>query len=215
MPVLIATLATVAGILIVGVGGGLVRPMTQRWDRWLDRAESESQVIRERAKAYAADRRELARQESDHAAAERTEVLSRTGGSPAMAGAPVAAQVDETGFADASATQVIPPIPGGRTGPPSMGQTYQSGNAAHGATPEAATSDAMPVPASSTAAPAPASSTTKADLAPANVAADDPAADDAAAPPSPDEADTAAGTGASVSSIEETQRIDPQKRSGR
>ena len=31
-PVLIAVLATVAGILIVGVGGGLVRPMQQRWD---------------------------------------------------------------------------------------------------------------------------------------------------------------------------------------
>src|SRR6478736_488604 len=41
-PVLIAVLATVAGILIVGVGGGLVKPMQARWDRWLDRAETES-----------------------------------------------------------------------------------------------------------------------------------------------------------------------------
>ena len=53
-PILIATLATVAGILIVGVGGGLVRPMQQRWERWLDRAAEESQAIAEHAKAYSA-----------------------------------------------------------------------------------------------------------------------------------------------------------------
>jgi hypothetical protein len=64
-PVLIAVLATVAGILIVGVGGGLVRPMTQRWDRWLDRAEEESKVIRERAQSYAASRDEAARRQAE------------------------------------------------------------------------------------------------------------------------------------------------------
>ena len=32
LPVLITVLATVAGILIVGVGGGLVGPMRQRWE---------------------------------------------------------------------------------------------------------------------------------------------------------------------------------------
>lgn len=40
-PLLITVLATIAGILIVGVGGGLVRPMTSRWDRMLDRLETE------------------------------------------------------------------------------------------------------------------------------------------------------------------------------
>jgi hypothetical protein len=53
-PVLIAVLATIAGILIVGVGGGLVRPMQQRWEAWLDRAAQESQAIAEHAKAYQA-----------------------------------------------------------------------------------------------------------------------------------------------------------------
>ena len=42
LPVLITVLATVAGILIVGVGGGLVGPMRQRWERVLDRAEQEA-----------------------------------------------------------------------------------------------------------------------------------------------------------------------------
>ncbi len=41
-PVLVAILATVAGILIVGVGGGLVKPMSQRWDGWLDKAGEET-----------------------------------------------------------------------------------------------------------------------------------------------------------------------------
>jgi hypothetical protein len=52
MPVLIAALATVAGILIVGVGGGMVRPMQDRWARWLDRAEAESTTMRQQAAAY-------------------------------------------------------------------------------------------------------------------------------------------------------------------
>lgn len=44
-PVLIAVLATVAGILVVGVGGGLVRPMQQRWANWLDSAEQETRRL--------------------------------------------------------------------------------------------------------------------------------------------------------------------------
>ncbi|GAA2905696.1 hypothetical protein GCM10010517_71880 [Streptosporangium fragile] len=51
-PVLIAFLATVAGILIVGVGGGMIGPMQQRWERWLARAEEETGVIRTQAAAY-------------------------------------------------------------------------------------------------------------------------------------------------------------------
>ncbi|WP_436498820.1 mechanosensitive ion channel family protein [Actinokineospora sp. HUAS TT18] len=45
-PVLIAILATVAGVAIVGVGGGLVRPMQSRWEGWLNRAEHEIPVAR-------------------------------------------------------------------------------------------------------------------------------------------------------------------------
>ncbi len=40
-PVLVAALATIAGVIIVGVGGGLVQPMRQRWERMLDTAENE------------------------------------------------------------------------------------------------------------------------------------------------------------------------------
>ncbi|QVQ54029.1 hypothetical protein J4H86_10180 [Spiractinospora alimapuensis] len=41
-PVLIAVLATVGGILVVGVGGGLIRPMQQRWTGWLNTLERET-----------------------------------------------------------------------------------------------------------------------------------------------------------------------------
>ncbi|MEU1285996.1 hypothetical protein [Kitasatospora sp. NPDC005856] len=45
-PVLIAVLATIAGVLVVGVGGGLILPMRQRWERWLDGAERETARLR-------------------------------------------------------------------------------------------------------------------------------------------------------------------------
>jgi hypothetical protein len=41
-PVLIAVLATIVGVLVVGVGGGLIMPMRQRWERMLDTAENEA-----------------------------------------------------------------------------------------------------------------------------------------------------------------------------
>jgi hypothetical protein len=47
MPVLIAALATVAGVIIVGVGGGLVMPMRDRWERMLHRAEGEAGNLRD------------------------------------------------------------------------------------------------------------------------------------------------------------------------
>ncbi|MER5354277.1 hypothetical protein ABT093_28590 [Kitasatospora sp. NPDC002551] len=53
-PVLVAVLASIAGILIVGVGGGLIIPMRQRWERWLDSAEKETAKLR--GSAYQAGR---------------------------------------------------------------------------------------------------------------------------------------------------------------
>ena len=48
-PVLIAILATVAGVIIVGVGGGLIRPMQQRWESYLTTAEREAPRIKAHA----------------------------------------------------------------------------------------------------------------------------------------------------------------------
>ncbi|GAA2738196.1 mechanosensitive ion channel family protein [Actinocorallia aurantiaca] len=41
-PVLIAVLATVGAVIAIGVGGGMVRPMQQRWERWLTDLETET-----------------------------------------------------------------------------------------------------------------------------------------------------------------------------
>ena len=48
-PVLIAILATLAGVIIVGVGGGLIKPMQARAEHWLNRAEQETQNISRQA----------------------------------------------------------------------------------------------------------------------------------------------------------------------
>lgn len=44
-PILIAILATVAGVIIVGAGGGLIKPMQSRWESYLNRAEEEAPKI--------------------------------------------------------------------------------------------------------------------------------------------------------------------------
>jgi len=45
-PVLITILATIGGVIVVGAGGGLIRPMQSRWEQWLNSAERESQTIK-------------------------------------------------------------------------------------------------------------------------------------------------------------------------
>ncbi len=73
MPVLIAVLATVAGILIVGIGGGLIRPMQTRWEGWLNRIAEESRAVRERQQGAEAGRADMQRQMAERAGAERTD----------------------------------------------------------------------------------------------------------------------------------------------
>jgi hypothetical protein len=110
MPVLIAVLATIAGILIVGVGGGLVRPMQSRWESWLARAASESQAIAEHAKAYSASQRDAqaAITPPTQPAPERTQPVYATG--------QVTTAVEEPA---AEPTQPVAPPAGPATPPPS------------------------------------------------------------------------------------------------
>lgn len=86
-PVLITVLATVGAILAIGIGGGLVRPMQQRWDRWLDRMEEQAPQARAQAEAYQRgrqDAQQMAPQQAPRttpAAGEPTTPI-RTGGEP-------------------------------------------------------------------------------------------------------------------------------------
>ncbi|GIJ28068.1 hypothetical protein Vqi01_32300 [Micromonospora qiuiae] len=75
-PVLVAVLATVAGILIVGVGGGLVRPMQHRWEGWLNRIADESRAVREQQQGAAAGRGDMQRQMADRAGAEPSQAMA-------------------------------------------------------------------------------------------------------------------------------------------
>jgi hypothetical protein len=49
-PVLVAILATLAGVIVVGVGGGLVKPMQHRWEGYLAKAEAEAPRVKEQAR---------------------------------------------------------------------------------------------------------------------------------------------------------------------
>jgi hypothetical protein len=48
-PILIAILATIGGVIVVGAGGGLIKPMQHRWEDYLSKAEDEAPRIREHA----------------------------------------------------------------------------------------------------------------------------------------------------------------------
>ncbi|MEU4383087.1 mechanosensitive ion channel family protein [Micromonospora echinofusca] len=109
-PVLIAVLATVGGILVVGVGGGLVRPMQSRWESWLSRAEQESRQIATHARAYQAGRRDS----EAHLAA------GATSGDPdatqVVSGPRVVADPDATQVVSASRVDADPTVPVPRQG---------------------------------------------------------------------------------------------------
>jgi Conserved TM helix len=49
-PILIAILATVAGVVVVGAGGGLIKPMQSRWEGYLTRVEEEAPKVRQQAR---------------------------------------------------------------------------------------------------------------------------------------------------------------------
>lgn len=46
-PILITVLSIIAGVIIVGAGGGLIRPMQARWESWLNKAEAEAPKVKE------------------------------------------------------------------------------------------------------------------------------------------------------------------------
>jgi Conserved TM helix len=68
-PVLVAVLANLAGILIVGVGGGLIKPMQGRWEGYLSAAEAEAPKIKQRLQnaPTVADQAKAAKDRAQHA----------------------------------------------------------------------------------------------------------------------------------------------------
>ncbi|MBF6060693.1 hypothetical protein IU500_07870 [Nocardia terpenica] len=62
-PILITVLATIGGVLVVGIGGGLIRPMQQRWEGWLNTMEGEMPELKGQAEAYQRGREDAARRQ--------------------------------------------------------------------------------------------------------------------------------------------------------
>ena len=65
-PVLVTILATIGGVIVVGVGGGLIKPMQHRWEGYLSKAEEEAPRLREEA-ANAPSVKDQARQKKAEA----------------------------------------------------------------------------------------------------------------------------------------------------
>ncbi|MCE6999941.1 hypothetical protein LZG04_34765 [Saccharothrix sp. S26] len=77
-PILITILATIGGILVVGVGGGLIKPMQQRWEGWLTRAENEAPQAKAQAEAYQRGREDVRRTTQGVSPAEQTTRVTET-----------------------------------------------------------------------------------------------------------------------------------------
>lgn len=84
LPVLITILATIGGILVVGVGGGLIKPMASRWEGYLDTMQDESKNIKAEAES-APSVKEQAASAKDRAQAHSGNDQVRTQGSTATA----------------------------------------------------------------------------------------------------------------------------------
>ncbi|MEH0108217.1 hypothetical protein V6N00_00595 [Tersicoccus sp. MR15.9] len=73
-PVLITVLATLGGVIVVGVGGGLIKPMQSRWDSYLNKVEDEAPRLRAEA-----DRAPSVEQQAKSAAAQAKAAASSAG----------------------------------------------------------------------------------------------------------------------------------------
>ncbi len=130
-PILIFVLATVGGVIVVGAGGGLIKPMQQRWEGWLSGAERESSKVRAEAAAAPSVREQAEQARARYMSSGDTAVTdtsdSGTAGNdyppPSTSGA----------YPPASGSTAYPPAPGtpgtdypppGETDyPPAPGQT--------------------------------------------------------------------------------------------
>ena len=106
-PILIAILATIAGVIIVGAGGGLIKPMQTRWEGYLTKAEEEAPKVKEEAR-NAPSIKEQAQQAKADAQA-KYDQAGREGGPPSSG---------QPGYPPSSGPQGYPPSPGQPGYPP-------------------------------------------------------------------------------------------------
>lgn len=111
-PVLITVLATIGGVVVVGMGGGLIVPMRQRWETWIGRFEAQLPEAKAHAQAYQRGMEDAARsgaQPVEQAPAGQREQAMH-GGASAPAG-------EHTGWASEPPTRMSGDMPGSMSDP--------------------------------------------------------------------------------------------------
>ena len=68
-PVLITILATIGGVIVVGAGGGLIKPMQSRWEQWLNSAEREKENVKAQVSQSGGMKEQASRLGQDYKAA--------------------------------------------------------------------------------------------------------------------------------------------------
>ena len=85
-PVLITVLATIGGVAVVGFGGGLIKPMQQRWETWIGRAEEQMPSATAHGQAYQRGREDAMRGGSTDRMAQPTDQHAVPSGAPSQQG---------------------------------------------------------------------------------------------------------------------------------
>ncbi|WP_082403677.1 mechanosensitive ion channel family protein [Saccharothrix sp. NRRL B-16348] len=111
-PILITILATIGGIAVVGVGGGLIRPMQQRWEGWLTKAEAEAPQAKAQAEAYQRGREDVQRTAQGVSPAEQTTRMTETPAHAASMPTPPTGGAMAPGPGPAQPTRPVQPHPG-------------------------------------------------------------------------------------------------------
>ncbi len=126
-PILIFVLATVGGVIVVGAGGGLIKPMQQRWDGWLSGAERESSKVRAEAAAAPSVREQAEQARARYTSSGDTAVTDTRDGTyppaPGTSGGDYPPAQGTRGSGDA-----YPPTQGGNDYPPAPGETDDQRN---------------------------------------------------------------------------------------
>ncbi|QQQ78133.1 hypothetical protein IOD16_06565 [Saccharothrix sp. 6-C] len=111
-PILITILATVGGIAVIGVGGGLIKPMQQRWEGWLTKAENEAPQAKAQAEAYQRGREDVQRTAQGVSPAEQTTRMSETPAHAASMPTPPVGTPMQPGPSTVQPTRPVQPHPG-------------------------------------------------------------------------------------------------------
>ncbi|GAB3603822.1 mechanosensitive ion channel family protein [Microbacterium aureliae] len=109
-PILIAVLAIIAGVIIVGVGGGLIKPMQARWEGMLNKAEEEAPKIKREAQDAPPAKEQLKDAARRVTAPDNAADRERTAVMP-PASAPAAAPAPPTVPPTAQGAPAAPPVP--------------------------------------------------------------------------------------------------------